>query len=176
MKLSWIMPIRSSIQSIKTTQLKKTSNKERRSDHDRRQEHISFYKLLLFEGKRRNLRRAEDCRRIPRLDHYHPTLLIYTLIVLGLSLLDATLTLVLIHRGAVELNPVMRYYLNLGPGIFITVKYGLTAFALLILVVLHTVISVRYRIVSSMLLPSCIAVFGAVIVWELYLLTKLSPV
>ena len=102
--------------------------------------------------------------------------MVYTLIVLGLSLVDAALTLSLLHRGAVELNPVMRYYLNLGPGTFIMVKYGLTAFALIIMIVLHAVISVRYRILSSVLFPSCIIIFCSVIIWEVYLLSKLSHI
>lgn len=155
--------------------MKEPGNKKRRSGHDRRRNHIPFYQLLSFKGNRRTLRRLEDCKQIPHLDHYHPSLLIYTLIVLGLSLLDAALTLSLLHKGAVELNPVMQYYLHHGPEAFILVKYGLTALALIIMVLLHAVISLRYRILSSILFPSCIVVFGAVIVWELYLLTRLSP-
>lgn len=154
--------------------MKEPASKERRSDHNRRQKHIRFYERFFFKGKRRTLRRSEDCKQIPHFDQYHPTLLILTLTVLGLSLLDAVLTLALLQRGAVELNPVMRYYLNHGPGTFVIVKYGLTAFALVILVALHTIISLKYRILSSILFPSCILVFGAVIIWELYLLTQLS--
>lgn len=149
---------------------------EQRSNQDRRQNHIRFYKLLLFKGKRRTFQRTEDCKRIAVLDHYHPTLLTYVLIVLGLSLLDAALTLALLDKGAVELNPVMRYFINLGPGTFVMVKYGLTALALMIMVVLNAIISVRYRIISSLMFPFCILVFGSVIIWELYLLAKLSPV
>jgi hypothetical protein len=103
-------------------------------------------------------------------------LLIFTLTVLILSLVDAALTLALLHKGAAELNPIMRYYLSHGPGVFVMVKYGLTAFALMIIVALHAIISLKYRILSSILFPSCIVVFGAVIIWELYLLTKLSSI
>ncbi len=154
--------------------MKESAKQERRSDHIRRQKHIHFSELLTFKGQRQNLRRLEDCKQIPHLDLYHPSLLVYTLIVLGLSLMDAALTLSLLHRGAVELNPIMRYYLNLGPGIFIMVKYSLTAFALLIMILLHAVLSVRYRMLSTILFPSCIMVFGSVIIWEVYLLSRLS--
>lgn len=156
--------------------MKKPATKEQRSNHDRRQKHIPFYKLFLFKGKRSTLRRSEDCKQITLVDQYHPNLLIYTLIVVGLSLLDAALTLTLLSKGAVELNPVMRYYLSLGPRTFVIVKYGLTAFSLMIMVVLHTIISVRYRIFASIMFPSCILLFGSVIIWEIYLLTKVSPV
>jgi hypothetical protein len=52
---------------------------------------------------------------------------------LSLSILDAIFTLTLISRGAKELNPVMRYYLSHGSEVFITVKYGLTALPMLII-------------------------------------------
>ncbi len=120
------------------------------------------------------MQRTEDCKRITVLDQYHPGLLISVLVVVGLSLLDAALTLTLLDKGAVELNPVMRYYINLGPGIFLMVKYGLTALALLIMVVLNPIISVRYRIASSLMFPFCILLFGSVVIWELYLLANLS--
>ena len=155
--------------------MKESTSNDRRADYDRRQKHFSLREHFFFQGNRHKLRRLEDCRQIPHLDRYHPSLLVYTLIVLGLSLMDAALTLTLLHRGAVELNPVMRYYISLGPEIFIVVKYGLTAIALFFLVVLHAVLVVRYRILSSILFPSCIIVFASVIVWEVYLLTMLSP-
>ena len=155
--------------------MQELTRKDRRFEHDRRQKHISLKEYLFFQGKRHKLRRQGDCSRIPHLDRYHPSLLIYTLVVLGLSLVDAALTLTLLHRGAVELNPTMRYYIGLGPQIFIVVKYGLTAIALMIMVVLHAAISVKYRILSSIMFPSCIIVFASVIVWEVYLLAQLSP-
>ena len=149
---------------------------EQRSNQDRRQNHIPFYKLFFFKGRRRTLQRTEDCKRVIVVDQYHPTLLISVLVVVGLSLLDAALTLTLLEKGAVELNPVMRYYINLGPWAFLMVKYGLTAMALTIMVVLTPIISVRYRIVSSLMFPFCVLVFGSVVIWELYLLARMSPV
>lgn len=93
------------------------------------------------------------------------------MIVLCLSLLDAALTLILLDRGAVELNPVMRYYLTHGSVVFVLIKYGLTALALMIIVALHAVISARYRI-GSLLPLFCGLVFASVVIWELYLLAR----
>jgi len=154
------------------TQLNKPTNMERRSNQDRRQNSIPFYKLLLYVGKRQTLRRVDDCKRIVELDQYHPILLISILIVLGLSLLDAVLTLVLLDKGAVELNSVMRYYINRGSGTFVLVKYGITALALIIIVCLNAIISVRWRTASYFMFPTCALVFGSVVIWELYLLAK----
>ena len=149
--------------------MKKTAGIERRSGQDRRQKPIPFFKLLLFKGKRRTLRRAEDRKQIVVLDRYHPPLLASILIVLGLSLADAVLTLILLERGAVELNPVMRYYLDHGPMVLVIVKYGLTALAVLIMVVLGAIISTRYRI-GALMITFCGFIFGTVVIWQLYLL------
>lgn len=151
--------------------MKKNSNIERRSGQDRRKKHIPFFKLPFFRGKREKLRRTEDSQQITVFDYYQPTLLITILIVLSLSLLDAALTLMLLEKGAVELNPVMHYYITLGPAIFVTVKYSITALALLIILVLHAIVSSRYRL-GSLLLPFCGLAFGAVVIWELYLLAR----
>lgn len=155
--------------------LPKSVGTDRRSGTDRRETHIPFYKLLFYHGKRHTIRRAEDRQKITVVDQYNPPLLIPILIVLGLSLLDAVLTLTLLERGAVELNPIMRYYLTHGPVTFVMVKYGLTALALFIMVVMGAMITAQYRL-GSLMIPFCGVVFGSVVIWELYLLANFSPV
>jgi len=161
------------IPKLHVTRLKKYAGIERRSSQDRRQKRIPFFKRIFLKGNRWNLRRIDDSKRITILDQYHPSLLISVLIVLALSLLDAFLTLALLKQGASELNPVMRYYLTFGPETFVMVKYGLTAFSLIIMVVLNAAISARYRIGSLMFL-FCGLAFGSVVIWELYLLARHS--
>ena len=117
------------------------------------------------------VRRVDDRKRIILLDRYESTLLLSVVIVLSLSLMDGTLTLFLMERGAVELNPVMRYYLTLGPAPFLMVKYGITALALLILVGLHN-ITFSDRRIGIFLLPFCKLTFGSVVLWELFLLYR----
>lgn len=119
------------------------------------------------------MRRVEDRNRIVLLDQYRPSLLISTLVLLGLSLLDAVLTLTLISQGAHEVNPIMRYFLGHGAHAFLVVKYGLTACSALIIVICHEVLINRYRLASG-ILPLFAMVFGAVVVWEFYLLSVAS--
>ena len=142
---------------------------DRRSGRERRQSQIRWYKFFLFPGNRQIVRRLDDRGRINLLDRYEPTLLISVMAVLCLSLMDGTLTLILVGQGALELNPVMRYYLTLGPVTFLMVKYGLTALALLILVGLHSITFSDHRI-GIYLLPFCKLTFGSVVIWELFLL------
>jgi hypothetical protein len=127
-------------------------------------------KQLLGKGTRKYSRRAEDKKRIVLFDRYPRSLFIGTTAVLILSLLDALLTLVLLSKGASELNPIMLYYLGHGPIVFLLVKYGLTVLSLFIVIVSYDALIHRYRI-SSKLLPLFTTLFGGVVVWELYLLS-----
>lgn len=148
--------------------MKKYTISDRRLGEERRQGQTAFYKFLLFGGNRQKVRRADDRKRIILLDRYDPTLLYSVMTIICLSLVDGTLTLLLLERGAVELNPVMRYYLTLGPEKFLLAKYGITALALFILVVLHTYTFKEHRL-GNYLLPFCKLTFGSVIIWEIFL-------
>ena len=149
--------------------MKKNVSVERRSSQDRRKNHISFFKPILCKGQRHSLRRADDSRQINVLDHYDTSFMIFVLVVLILSMVDAVLTLTLIEHGAVEVNPVMRYFIDLGVGLFVIAKYSLTAIPLVVMIVLSTSSFLRIRIGSLMFLFSGLA-FGCVVVWELHLL------
>ncbi|MBC2710396.1 MAG: hypothetical protein HGJ94_05175 [Desulfosarcina sp.] len=142
---------------------------ERRSEQDRRENQLPLFKRLFFKGMRESMRRAEDRNRIVAFDRYKPSLFVTTLFVLSLSLLDAALTLTLLSQGAEELNPVMRYYLNQGPQIFLLVKYGLTALSVLIIILGSEALTTRYRLCSG-ILPLFAAIFSGVVMWEFYLL------
>jgi hypothetical protein len=143
---------------------------ERRSGKDRRQNRLPLLRRLFFKGQRVSSRRTEDRRRIVAFDRYNTSLLISVVIVLGLSLLDAMLTLTLLSKGAKELNPVMDYYLSHGPGVFLTVKYGLTALSVSIIVLLKNVLSNGCRLGTSTLLHLFAAGFGSAVIWQCYLL------
>lgn len=143
---------------------------ERRSGQNRREHQLPLFKRLYFQGMRESLRRAEDRKRIVALDRYKPSLFIVIMIVLSLSLLDALLTITLIAQGARELNPVMRYYLNHGPYVFLLVKYGLTASSVLIIVLVTESLTARYRLGTG-ILSVFAAIFGCVVIWEFYLLS-----
>lgn len=142
---------------------------DRRTGRDRRDHRVPLLKNLFFKGVRETVRRAEDRNRIVALDRYNPNLLVPIILVLGLSLLDALLTLVLIAQGARELNPVMRYFLGHGPQVFLFVKYALTAASVLIIVLIYESLGTRHRLRNA-ILPVFAAVFGCVVIWEVFLL------
>lgn len=143
---------------------------DRRSGKDRRDFQRSIVKRLFYQGMREYARRAEDRQKIMTFDRYPRPLLIAIVAVLSLSLLDALLTLILIAQGATELNPVMNYFLSHGPQIFLLVKYTLTVFSVMIIVIAKEPIKSRYR-VSTGILHVFAGFFVGVVIWEVYLLT-----
>lgn len=146
------------------------AGQERRSGKDRRNFQRSFIKRLIKRGRREYGRRTEDRLRITTFDRYPRPLLIAIIIVLCLSLLDGLLTLILIAQGATELNPIMNYFLSRGAKEFLLAKYSFTVLSVTIIVIAKEPISIRYR-VSTGILHVFAAFFGAVVVWEFYLLS-----
>ncbi|MFZ7126587.1 MAG: DUF5658 family protein [Desulfobacterales bacterium] len=146
---------------------------ERRSGDDRRQTNRSFRQQLLFPGKRAFVRREEDRKRIIYLDQYRNSALVGITFILVLSMVDAMLTLILLDHGAIELNPIMAFYIELGPKTFLLTKYTLTALSVILLLFFKDALSHRYGF-GKAFFPFLAAVFGGVILWELYLLTRVS--
>ena len=64
---------------------------------------------------------------------FQPKYVFCLFIVLILCLVDGTMTITLIQRGAWEVNPVMRFALSVSHEFFFIVKYFLTAGGLLFL-------------------------------------------
>jgi len=151
--------------------MRETIGPERRSGKDRRKPQRLTIKPLFLKGRRESIRRIEDRKKIAALDYYSPSLFIGVAAVLSLSLLDALLTLTLLAKGARELNPVMKYYLNYGPQVFLSAKYGLTALSVWLIVLLNHVFTARFRIGSGILLHVFAACFGSVVIWQFYLLS-----
>lgn len=142
---------------------------DRRSGSDRRHKGISALRSLLIYRRRRNLRRESDRRGLALLDYYHPSLFLSIILVLVLSVIDAFLTLYLMDHGAIELNPVMAFFIELGSLPFILAKYCLTAFSVLIVVIFNYYFFRHLRIFTRNLLHLFTLGFSLVIVWEIVL-------
>ena len=117
----------------------KLSDREIVSDcrvvHDRR----NFdWKTVLFgflRSRRRGHRRDADPEPM-FLDWHHPWLFFLATGIMLLSSLDAFLTLQLINRGAVEINPAMALAMGGGTSVFMASKMLLTGTGVLTLVFL----------------------------------------
>jgi hypothetical protein len=123
----------------------------------------------LFGGRRKSTRRGNDQKEFIYVDQYHPWLLVAIMVLAILSISDGLFTLHLIERGANEENPVMAWFLNLGTWPFMIAKFLLTCSAILILLVFHNVYFRPLRIKVKTIIPAFIAVFMAVLCWQLLL-------
>jgi hypothetical protein len=140
---------------------------ERRSHRDRRSPQKQFAGLKF--GRRRDLRRSEDRQKVVLLDQYPKPLLIAAAVVLLLSLGDAVMTLFLVSHGAIELNPIMDYFLKAGSVYFVVVKYSLTAAAVTIVLLLNYYRLRGLNIHVRSFLSLFTVIFSAVIAWQIYL-------
>jgi len=144
--------------------------KDKRSGIDRRKTTRPSIRFLCHSGRREAVRRREERQIIFLADRYSQTLFGAILLILLFSVLDALLTLFLIDHNATELNPVMAYYLDVGPYAFLSVKYLLTSVAVVFLLLCQNVFLPTIRIYTRSLFYVAAAVFISVVVWELYLI------
>ncbi len=149
-------------------------NLDRRSGGDRRSGKNFQFVQQLISGQRIIARRNSDRARIVYFDRYDSKLIRVIIAVLALSVADAVLTVRLIGLGAVEINPLMAYYLKLGPHGFMAVKYVLTSLSVFILVIYSNSGLKRGRHSIRAVFPWIITVFAAVVVWEIYLMVKVA--
>lgn len=149
-------------------------NLDRRSGRDRRSgKNFQFVKQLV-SGQRTIARRNSDRARIVYFDRYDSRLIRVIIAVLALSVADAILTVRLVGLGAVEINPLMDYYLKLGPHGFLAVKYVLTSLSVFILVIYSNSGLNNGRFPIRTVFPWIVTVFAAVVVWEIYLMVKVA--
>jgi hypothetical protein len=126
--------------------------RERRSGKDRRARPTSPFTIQSLRGSRQHYRRKEDTRKLFFVDLYSPLSVAVLVFTLCLSIVDAFLTLVLVGHNAEELNPVMDFFLKLGPVQFIMVKLFLTAFGLTTLLILKNYYLWHGRVKAAALL------------------------
>lgn len=124
---------------------------------------ISRY--TFFEGQRKKIRREKDKNKHLFVDLYSARLLVIVMSLLFLSCADAYMTLTLIEEGkAVEANPIMAYFLGYGILPFTTIKFIVTAVALVVLCMFKNVNIARIG------LPITVKIYLLVVMYELYLL------
>jgi Domain of unknown function (DUF5658) len=148
---------------------KKLSYFDRRSGKDRRKHKIPEIKSLFIYKRRKKIRRQDDKNNISYFDQYSSTLFGAIIFLLLLNIIDALLTLFLLGHGASEINPVMAYFLNFGPLTFMSVKYLLASYSVIILLIFNNVFLKKIKIYTRSLFSYTIGAFMLVVAWELFL-------
>jgi len=115
-----------------------TSQEEgcRRVRVERRQANLRSCIYALFMNRRRGDRRNGHTNDNTYVDVYGPKILLAAVAVMIFCVLDAFFTLILLERGASELNPFLAWMLEIDVMWFYTSKYLITAICV-IWVVIH---------------------------------------
>ena len=142
---------------------------DRRLGKDRRSNGVPKIKSFFIYGRRKKTRRKDDKYKISYSDQYSSGIFVAAVLILFLSIIDAFLTLFLIDCGASEINPIMAYFLNFGPYTFMGVKYFLTCYSLIVLLIFNNVFLGKLKIYTRTLFSYAVGVFMIVIGWELFL-------
>jgi len=147
-----------------------TDRIERRSGINRRKKVSPFFCEYWFKGNRSLPRRLED-RQFPQMvDRYSTKLFAVILFILGLSILDAFFTLILIEEGAKEINPVLDYYLKVSPMLFFCIKYMLTCASVLLVLFIKDFYIFKTKLKARVLFFLLPIPFVLVIHWQLGLM------
>ena len=141
---------------------------DNRAELDRR----SFGWRTVFFGflrsRRRSTRRDSEVEPIFT-DWHHPWLFFLAVGTMLLSSLDAFMTLQLLQRGAVEINPVMDAVIGQSAFMFAATKVTLTGFGILVLVFLSRA---RFmdRIRTGLILTAFFSFYACLVCYEFVLL------
>ncbi len=147
---------------------------DRRSGVDRRHRRFPSIREMLIYRRRRRPRRAEDRLRIAVMDHYATSIGLALIAVILLSITDAFMTLYLLSHGAVEMNPIMAFFLDISEHAFFWAKYGLTVVSVFIVMLLNYAFRQKFRVSAAGLLGCFALIFSLIVVWEVYLVMRLA--
>ena len=143
---------------------------ERRGS-DRRRHVVRSLLHGSFKPRRRGARRVDE-HTLTAVDWHHPQWLAVSILILLCCCADAFLTLALLGRGAYEVNPFMAPLVGGSSLTFALVKIGFTASGVVLLAHLARIRAFG-RIPVGVLLYCVLALYGALIIYELRLLDAL---
>jgi Domain of unknown function (DUF5658) len=149
-------------------------SERRRPVTDRR--HRTWHALLhgSFNPRRHGPRRDGE-QSFSSVDWHHPQWLAVAILTLIMCVADALLTITLLQRGAYEANPFMEPLVNGSPLAFASIKFGLTAGGLVVLILLARARLFRNVPVAA-ILYAVLLTYAVLIGYELWLLEALSGV
>jgi hypothetical protein len=144
-------------------------NQKRRTVPDRRRGPTPILSRYTLRGQRKDVRRDEDRRRHIYVDQYSLRFFLLLMAILLLGTADAFLTLYHVHvNNAEEMNPIMDFFLGIGPKMFFNVKYILTALCLTVLCLHKNLPIVKY------LLGAVLLIYFVIVLNHLYLFVLIS--
>lgn len=138
---------------------------QRRNFPDRRKRPTPILSRFTLWGRRKILRREEDQKRGGYVDRYSPSLLFFLLSIVGLNVLDALFTMMILDYGGGEVNPVVGSAIEVYGDHFWVWKFSLVSVNV-ILLCLHS----KFKYVKKIILGICL-VYLAIVLYEIRLMT-----
>lgn len=140
---------------------------DRRTQKDRRKKPTPAITWFTFFGRRRTIRRKEEHQRGGYVDRYSPTLFFFLVLILGLNVLDAFFTMLILDAKGWEANPVVRSVIELYGTEFWVWKFFIVSFCIALLC-LHS----KFKLVKEMIILLS-GLYTLVIIYQIYLLLHL---
>ena len=100
---------------------------------DRRMQPAPALSRFTVCGRRRTFRRKEDQERGGYVDQYHSGLLVLLILSVGLNILDAFFTMMILDDGGREFNPLVRSAIQLFGDRFWVWKFAIVSVPLILL-------------------------------------------
>lgn len=141
---------------------------ERRKLSDRRRTPTKPLSLYSLRGKRKKTRRAGEEKHY-YVDWYESHYFIFIVLILILCVMDAYLTLKILHFGGEELNPLMLLFFNKHPLLSMVFKYLITA-ASITVILIHKNFIVFGKMKVHHFIYAVLAVYLVLVTYESYLL------
>jgi hypothetical protein len=149
--------------------LEQIMQNNQRAQKERRRNPAALRSISLSGGRRRHVRRAEDAKRGYYVDLYSKRALLVISTILIMSIIDGYLTLSLVKRGAVEANPIMRFYLQLNTPLFLSVKYAVSYASVFLLLIHKNFYILKTSISVKQIMVGILGIYAGLIVWEVVL-------
>ena len=140
----------------------------RRRGPDRRTRVARALMYGSFNPRRLGPRRSGE-QSLAAIDWHHPWWLAIATLIITLCASDAVLTVVLISRGAYEVNPFLVPLMSGSGVLFVAVKIGLTGVGVVLLTLLARVKAFG-RMPVALLLYAVLVGYGMLVAYELRLL------
>ncbi len=124
---------------------------------DRRNQPTPGLSRFTLWGRRKSFRRKEDQDRGGYIDHFHPVLLLLLTLVVGLTVLDALFTMMILDDGGREINPIVDSVIQLYGDKFWVWKFIIVSISLILLCI-HS----KFRLVMPVILG--VAIINAMLI------------
>ncbi|MFV2057776.1 MAG: DUF5658 family protein [Thiohalomonadales bacterium] len=147
-------------------------NITRIAGEDRRQKGVQTALQSSFRKRRRGPRRDCESAEPHYVDIHTPREFYIVVAAIMLSVLDCFFTLILIQHGSEELNPFMDYFLQIDTTLFFAVKFIITAFSLIFLI-LHKKFKLFNVFTGYQILLTCLFLYSVLVSYELSMLVLL---